>query len=158
MARAGRKRVAGIKRTPSGRASRAADNIDLDAQRAAYAVYFIASLDRVKVGYTSNLSARVTGIESNSGRAAEVLGVIRASSQRQALEIEGALHESLTAQGRHFQGEWFSIGRVDVVRLLAAARARGLSTMGGEDASMDVPIMSSLTYAAKITLPTWGLS
>lgn len=142
-----------MKRTASGRASRAAANVAGSADAVSYAVYFISSNDRVKVGYTSNLGARIATIESNSGFPAELLGTIQISDQGVALELEAVLHEELTKQGRHIQGEWFRLSRADVSSLLRAARLQSHRTTGGDDATADVPILSSLAYASENILP-----
>jgi hypothetical protein len=153
----GRKRNINVKRTPSGRASRAADNAATGAEAVSYAVYFVSSNDRVKVGYTSNLGARIATIESNSGFPAELLGAIQIGDQALALELEAGLHEELTRQGRHIRGEWFRLSRADVSSLLRVARLQSHRTTGGDDATADVPILSSLAYASENILPITSL-
>lgn len=154
----GRPRKIGVTRTKSGRASRAVVKVAGGADAVAYAIYFISSNDRVKVGYTSNLAARIATIESNSGYPAQLLGVIHVASQVGALELEAAFHRDLTNQGRHFQGEWFSLNRAEVARLLNAARGKGLRVTGGDDGATDVPILSSLAYAGENVLSLEDLS
>lgn len=153
----GRPRKIGVKRTASGRASRAAEKTATGPEAVSYAVYFVSSNDRVKVGYTSNLGARMATIESNSGFPAELLGAIQVSDQGVALELEAALHEELSKQGRHIKGEWFKLSRADVASLLRAARLQSYRTTGGDDATADVPILSSLAYASANFLPFTSL-
>lgn len=84
---------------------------------------------------------------------AELLGAIQINDQGAALELEAGLHDELTKQGRRIQGEWFRLSRADVSSLLRAARRNSHRTTGGGDATDDVPIFSSLAYAAENILP-----
>lgn len=65
-------------------------------------VYFIASTDRVKIGYTTHLGKRLADLNTGSPVELFVMDYVRANKR-----VEAALHDELSSQ--RVVGEWFEL-------------------------------------------------
>ncbi len=133
MAKRGRPKKQGVKRTKSGQISRARSDLD---PYAGHAVYFCSNGEAVKVGYSANVRLRVSSMETGSSRTIHLLGAAILDSEADARKLEGACHAAYKKAGKHVRGEWFNLTDSDVLMAINHCGVNlKVKTIGGEMAT-----------------------
>lgn len=119
MSRGGRPRIQGVVREPNGRVKRQSGQGD-------WVVYFVKEIgpSRVKIGFTNNLSARVSSIAIATSSELRIVATIQCDGERMCRRVEMAIHHALTQYGRLIRGEWFAMTAYEAEGVAAVCRER----------------------------------
>lgn len=136
MAR-GRPRKPGGLRTKSGRLSKSRESLIAagDMVHQDWAVYFAACDGLMKIGFSGSLAGRTASLSWEQGSSVRIVAAVYVKSEKLARALEKKMH-GMFASSR-VKGEWFDIGRSDVLEAIRMCRSIGLRTFGGDDATID---------------------
>jgi len=78
-------------------------------------IYIIESANLYKIGFTTNIEARIQVIKTSSPHEVKLIYIIPIPMEIEHKKVENALHKMF--ESSHMKGEWFNLSLKDIAKI-----------------------------------------